>query len=838
MFRHRHLIALLMILLIPTLAGADAHVVSKNGAGVPSFVTGDLGWVDPADGLPLKGRDEVLFGLSAKSTLLAILRDHFGAAGSEDMEVIRVRRDEVGTVHVRFQQHLNGLPVVGAEMWLHAESKSGRVYAVNGELAPDFGVPAPAAAKASAADLVDRLAKIGVAGTAVETPELLYFHDAETAVTHLAWKVRVQGVENGQFFDNDVYVDARTSKVVAVDARVHTAKDRRSYDATGSVVTATSITGLPGTLKCTESNQNCNDASVQRAHDGAGNVYDYYQARFGRDSLNGAGMTLTSSAHVGSNWANAAWYNNQMVYGDGDGVDFDDLTKSYDVIAHELTHGVTDFESNLLYQKESGAMNEALSDIFGVSADSYKRGVVDAATWKLGEEVYTPGTSGDALRYMNNPTADGYSTDYYPERLYPGSCTPSNSNDQCGVHGNSGIANLAYYLLVAGGTHPRGKTTVSVPAIGMTKAEQIFYRAQTSCLTSSSNFEATRNCTAQAATDLYGSTENSAVHKAWDAVGVPGGGGGALTKGVPVTGLSGSTGSSTFYTINVPAGATDLTVNLSGGTGDADLYVRFGAQPSTSTYDCRSWASGNNESCSFATPQTGTYHILVYAYSTYSGATLVASYTEPSGGGTLSNGVPKTNLSGATGSETFYTIDVPSGATNLTFNLSGGTGDADLYVRFGSAPTTSTFDCRSWNSSNNESCSFPTPQTGTYHVMIRGYAAYSGATLVASYTEPSSCGDSGSATNLSASTGQSLNYTFAVDACATTATFTLSGGTGDADLYVRFGSQPTTSVYDCRSWNSGNNETCTFTPPQAGTYHIMVRAYTTFSGVNLNASYE
>ncbi len=928
MYRNLCIFALLTALLLPTLAAADKRVLGENAAGVPNFVTGELGMIDSAAGLHLKGKDEALFGLSAKNTMLVILQDHFGAVGSEDVEVLRVRRDRLGKVHVRFQQHLNGLPVVGADMYLHADAETGRVYAVNGDFAPDLGVPYLAMLKGSAADFTDRLAKIGVAGDPVSAPELLYFFDAETGVTHLSWKVRVQGLENGLFFDNDVYVDALHHKIVAVDANIHTAKNRNTYDATGSVVGSTSITGLPGTLVCNESNSNCNDASAQRAHDGSGDVYDYYQTRFGRDSLNNSGMTLVSSVHVGSNWANAAWYNNQMIYGDGDGSSLDDLTKSFDVIAHELTHGVTDFESDLIYQKESGALNEAWSDIFGVSADAYSRGVIDAATWKLGEEVYTPGTSGDALRYMNDPDLDGYSKGYYPERLYSGSCTPSSSNDQCGVHGNSGIANLAYYLLVQGGTHPRGKTSVNVPAIGMTKAEQIFYRAQTSCLTSSSNFEAARNCTAQAATDLYGSTENAAVHDAWDAVGVPGGGGsggGELSNGVAETGLSGSAGSDVFYTVAIPSGATDLSVQLSGGTGDADLYVRFGTAPTTSTYDCRSWNSSNNETCSFASPSTGTYHVMVHAYATYSGASLTASWTvpnpnvapsasftsstsdltadftdtstdsdgtiaswswnfgdggsstsqnpshayasagsytvtltvtdddgatddasasvtvtdPPSGGNELANGVPVTGLSGSTGNQQFFTIEIPAGASDLTFNLSGGSGDADLYVRFGSAPTTSTYDCRSWNSGNTESCTFASPSAGTYHVLIHAYSTYSGASLTASFTEPGgSCGASGSANNLSASTGQQLAYTFDTDACASTLTISISGGTGDADLHVRFGSAPTTSTYDCRPYKNGNNETCTFTPPQAGTYHIMIRAYSAFSGVDLTASYE
>jgi subtilisin family serine protease len=112
-----------------------------------------------------------------------------------------------------------------------------------------------------------------------------------------------------------------------------------------------------------------------------------------------------------------------------------------------------------------------------------------------------------------------------------------------------------------------------------------------------------------------------------------GGGGSVLANGVPVTGLSGSTGTQLAYTIEVPAGASNLSFDMAGGSGDADLYVRFGSAPTTSSYDCRSWASGNTESCDFASPQAGTYHVMVNAYSTFSGASLVASFDEPSGGG-------------------------------------------------------------------------------------------------------------------------------------------------------------------------------------------------------------
>ncbi|MFL6291331.1 MAG: M4 family metallopeptidase [Thermoanaerobaculia bacterium] len=182
---------------------------------------------------------------------------------------------------------------------------------------------------------------------------------------------------------------------------------------------------------------------AQAAHDYAGSTYDYYAARYGRDSLNNAGMTLISTVHYGE-VNNAGWTGSQMVYGDGDGSTFGPFSYGLDVVAHELTHGVTQYTSNLTYLGESGALNEAMSDIFGAATEAYFRGL-SSNTWKVGEDIYTPGTPGDALRYMNNPTLDGASRDYYPSR-YTGSA------DNGGVHWNSGIANLAFYLIVQGGT--------------------------------------------------------------------------------------------------------------------------------------------------------------------------------------------------------------------------------------------------------------------------------------------------------------------------------------------------------------------------------------------------
>jgi len=113
-----------------------------------------------------------------------------------------------------------------------------------------------------------------------------------------------------------------------------------------------------------------------------------------------------------------------------------------------------------------------------------------------------------------------------------------------------------------------------------------------------------------------------------------GGGGNVLQKGVPVTGLSGASGSTQYWTVNVPAGASNLVIKTSGGTGDVDLYVRHGSQPTTGTYDCRPYLSGNNETCTFASPQAGTWHVMLRGYTSYSGVSLLADWTAGGGGNT------------------------------------------------------------------------------------------------------------------------------------------------------------------------------------------------------------
>ncbi len=202
----------------------------------------------------------------------------------------------------------------------------------------------------------------------------------------------------------------------------------------------------------------------------------------------------------------------------------------------------------------------------------------------------------------------------------------------------------------------------------------------------------------------------------------------ALIKGVAKSGLTGETSSEKSFTFEVPAGASDLTFKTSGGSGDADLHVKFGQKATTSIYDCRPYKAGNSETCNISNVQTGTYHVMLQGYEAYSGVTLIADYTAGTPGG---GNINEQNLSGSSSTKLFHTIEVPAGKSKLEVVMSGGTGDADLYVRHGNKPTQSSWKCRPYKTGNNETCTINNPQAGTWHVGVFGYEAFSGVDLTA-----------------------------------------------------------------------------------------------------------
>ncbi len=417
--------------------------------------------------------------------------------------------------HVRVNHYKNSLRVVSGDAVLHLDS-NGEIRSVDTGLVDRDLSSTPTLDAARATEIAVQ-ASTGSIGS-VEEAELVYVVSNRDGELYLAWEVRLNGSDAGVPMSDLVYVDALGDRVVDRHPRIFTAKNRTIRNGNNGAfpVAGAAVVGSEATPPT--------EAIAKAAFDNTGITHDCYTTLFNQDSYDGAGAGLNSQVHVRFDFGggqldpnNAIWAADllTMAYGDGDGTIMSPLARSLDVTAHELTHAVTTASADLIYQNESGALNESMSDIFGVICESFSRnGTVDAKTWLLGEDIYTPNTPGDALRYMDNPTRDGYSPDNYAERLQI-------TEDNGGVHGNSGISNLAFVLLVEGGKHPRNKTTIQVPAIGMDLAGQIFHRALTLKMTPNTNFLQARTAIEQSAVELYpGSCAKPAISLAFAAVGV------------------------------------------------------------------------------------------------------------------------------------------------------------------------------------------------------------------------------------------------------------------------------------------------------------------------------
>ncbi len=278
---------------------------------------------------------------------------------------------------------------------------------------------------------------------------------------------------------------------------------------------------LPGQLVRSEGDDPTDDVAVNEAYDGLGSTYDLYADVYGRDSIDGAGMDLHASVHYDVDYDNAFWDGTQMVFGDGDGELFNRFTIAVDVIGHELTHGVTEIEAGLVYFAQSGALNEHVSDVFGSLVKQYAaQQSAEDADWLIGEGLLTDAVQGVALRSMKAPGTA------YDDPVLGKDPQPANTSDYVrttedngGVHINSGIPNHAFYL-----------AATALGGYAWEKAGEIWYQTLLSpALPTRIGFRGFATLTLKTAVGLYGpgSDEFNAVRDAWTQVGVAVGGRGS-----------------------------------------------------------------------------------------------------------------------------------------------------------------------------------------------------------------------------------------------------------------------------------------------------------------------
>ncbi len=452
-----------------------------------------------------------------------------------ELKLVNVSNDKVGNTHVRVQQIWKGEEIFGNQYIIHY-NKEGCIYSVNGKLTPDISKKYSASKDSYK---INESKAIDIAKKSVNVSTPAYNPTAKSYIFNLdgeylpVYEVKLSAMEP-EVSNWTVYVSRETGDVVKKLNRSETVSTEtegtgvlgdkktitvdssngkyslvdnksgvtvKTYD--GSSIKTNNTTWisylLPGTLytKSTPKFNDEKDKAAVDAHAYGKVVYNYYKNEFGRNSLDNKGMDIKSTVHVGTNWKNAMWNGEQMVYGDGDGVTVLPLSGGVDVVAHELTHGVDTFSANLDYEEQSGALNESFSDVFGTLIKfDYRKG---NATYLVGEDIWTPGT-GKALRDMENP--DG------PKGARP---QPAHMKDYVqggNVHVNSGIPNKAACIVM--------KT------IGHEKTAQIYYNALTAGLRNDSDFRYARLILIEKANDLFGenSTESQAVANAFDTVGI------------------------------------------------------------------------------------------------------------------------------------------------------------------------------------------------------------------------------------------------------------------------------------------------------------------------------
>ena len=436
------------------------------------------------------------------------------------------RTKKIQNGRLKIQQDFKEIPIYGAEIIYHF--KDGKLKSTSGRVAPHREVnTTPDISKREIIDIIQR----EYSSFDVETIRLVIYPTKRE--NFLAYEVN----EVPHLRALRIFIDAHSGEVISVFDQVsfgkgvgvdgvekefETSKLNGQYvmSAQKKNVETRTLQGvnchpiicsflLPGNLVTSPDNYFKSKAAVDAQFYGE-KFKAFLLDKFERKSFDDKNSQILSTVHFSINFVNAFWNGKQMVYGDGDGKTATYLSGALDVVAHEISHAITTSTSNLEYRNEPGALNEAFSDIIATYAEHMLQPT--KADYLIGEDVWTPAVKGDALRYMNNPTMAKNNTDHYSER-YTGEA------DNGGVHWNSGIANLAFYLLAEGGKHPR-LNSKKMTGIGIDKAAMLFYQTFTERLTSQSKFKDAREEMIKLTQVLGDVKAERAVKDAWSLVGV------------------------------------------------------------------------------------------------------------------------------------------------------------------------------------------------------------------------------------------------------------------------------------------------------------------------------
>jgi Zn-dependent metalloprotease len=476
--------------------------------------------------------------------------------------------------YVRFQQTYGELPVFAAQVNVQLDDQDG-VASVLSDIQRDLAsldtkalstTPQVTAADARAAVLAGFAAQHPNARLELSEPRLTIFAPAvlgEEGPLHLTWELTAFS-EQEIDVDHRVLVDAHSGAVVRQYPLGCTARIRQVYDGNNT-------TADPGTLRRSEGQAASGFADVDAAYQFLGDTYNFYLNNHGRDGIDGAGMVMSATVRnctaTDCPWSNAQYRsNNRMYFGNGFALD--------DVTGHELTHGVTGFESGLVYANASGAINESFSDVWGEFIDLGNGAGDDSAAvrWDIGEDL-----PGGRIRSMSDPTLRN-DPDRRNSALYVAPvANPTTDNDFGGVHSNSGVNNKLAYLLTDGDTF-NGYT---INGLGIARVADLYYEVQTDLLTAGSDWDDLYQALMQAAVNLsWNSADRNNLYRACRAVEIATGG-----RNIYVDGSSACVFQTGAQNCGFVTGPFHTVVGGNAGVWPGDsLYFRAGSYHETVTF--------------------------------------------------------------------------------------------------------------------------------------------------------------------------------------------------------------------------------------------------------------